>query len=142
MSPLPPILQQSQNENLQPPEITSIPAPDPRLEPVLQPLRLQIQESAPKPPPREQPSTYPSLNLISLIKIYINIRRYPRFSKPGKHKRHPSKFNTVNAVPRATLGQISASKQHSILFPTIYSNYCMLYTCTIIRVKRKQYTTH
>ena len=39
--PLPSILPQSQNENLQPPEITSIPAPDPRVEQISQPPRVK-----------------------------------------------------------------------------------------------------
>ena len=46
--PLPPILPQSQNENLQPPEINSIPALSPMVEPVLQPLRVKIQDTANK----------------------------------------------------------------------------------------------
>ena len=64
---LPPMLPQSQNENLQPPEITSIPAPDPRVEPVSQPPRVQIQDSSPIPPPIDQPYTSPSLYPIPLI---------------------------------------------------------------------------
>ena len=52
MSLLPQMLPQSQNENLQPPEITSIPVPSSRVELVSQPLRVQAQDSAPTPPPR------------------------------------------------------------------------------------------
>ena len=57
--PLPPILPQSQNENFQPPEITIIPAPSPRVEPVSQPLRVKTQQSEPTPPPREHHYTSP-----------------------------------------------------------------------------------
>ena len=60
--PLPPMLPQSQNENLQPPEITSIPPPDPRVEPVSKSPRVKTQESAPTPPPRDQSYTSPSLD--------------------------------------------------------------------------------
>ena len=42
--PLPQMLPQSHNENHQPPEITSIPAPALRVEPILQPTRVQTQE--------------------------------------------------------------------------------------------------
>ena len=120
--PLPLMLPQSQNENLQPPKITSIPTLSPRVEPVMHSPRFQTQESAPTPPPREQPSTSPSLGTYSnaWIKKFQNIRRYPRFSKPGKHKRHPGKLSISYAVTRANLGHISAPKQNSTLFPTLY----------------------
>ena len=49
--PLPPMLPQSQNENIQHQKIISTSAPDLRVEPVLQHPRVQIQESAPTPPP-------------------------------------------------------------------------------------------
>ena len=49
---LPPMLPQSQNENLQPPKITIIPAPYPRVELVLQPPRVQAQDSEPTSTPR------------------------------------------------------------------------------------------
>ena len=65
--PLPPMLPQSQNENLQPPEITSTPAPDPRVKPVSQPPRVKIQVSAPTPPPIYQPYKSPSLDSIQFI---------------------------------------------------------------------------
>ena len=52
MLPLPLMIPQSHNENIQPPEITSIPAPHPRVELVSQPTRVQTQASAPTPPPR------------------------------------------------------------------------------------------
>ena len=62
MSLLPQMLPQSQNENLQPPEITSISPPDPRVEPVSKSPRVKTQESAPTPPPRDQSYTSPSLD--------------------------------------------------------------------------------
>ena len=34
-----------------------------------------------------------------VLKILQIIWRYPRFPKPGKHKRNPSKFNTAYTVP-------------------------------------------
>ena len=52
--PLPPILPQTQSENIQLKNILSIPVPAPRLELVLQPPRVQSHWSAPTPPPREQ----------------------------------------------------------------------------------------
>ena len=95
----------------------------------------------------QQPQGLQFINLPhSLVWIHIqihglkklqNIRRYTRFSKPGKHKRHPGKFNTDYAILRATLGKISAPKKNSTLLPTIFSNYWMISTSTIIRVKRK-----
>ena len=137
--PLPPMLPQSQNENLQHQKIISTPAPATRLEPVSQPPRVQTQYSAPTPPPIDQPSTSPSLDPHSnpWIKISKNIRKHPRFSNPEKDKRHPGKFKTDHSGPHATLGQISAPKQHRTLFPTIYSIYRTLATSTIARVKRK-----
>ena len=57
----------------------------------MQPPKVQTQESAPTPPPRDQPSKSPSLDYIPLIKILQNIRRYPRFSKPENTQAAPQK---------------------------------------------------
>ena len=51
--PLPPMLPKSQNENIQHQKIIITPAPAPRVEPVSQRPRVQTQDSAPTPPPRE-----------------------------------------------------------------------------------------
>ena len=53
--PLPPMLPQTQSENLQLQNIPSIPVPAPRVEPVSQPPRVQTNQSETKPPPRVQP---------------------------------------------------------------------------------------
>ena len=135
--PLPSLLPQIHNENFQPAEITIIPAPAPKVESFfnLQGCKHKSQHSHRL---QEIGLTHILAWIISHDSKHLqNIRSYPRFSKPGKHKRHPSKFNTVYAVPHATLGKKYAPKQHSKLLPTIYSNYHMLYISTISRVKRK-----
>ena len=60
--PLPILLPQTQNKNLQLQNIPIIPVPDPRLEPVLKPPRVQLIQPAPIPPTILQPSTSPSLD--------------------------------------------------------------------------------
>ena len=60
--PLPTMLPQSQNENIQHQNIISTPALYLRVEPVSQPLRVQTQDPVSTPPPIEQPSTFPSVN--------------------------------------------------------------------------------
>ena len=57
--PLSPMLPQSQNQNLLPPKIANTPAPDMRLEPVVQPLRLQTFMKSSTSPPRVKPSKSP-----------------------------------------------------------------------------------
>ena len=133
------MLPQSQNKNIEHQNIISTPAPAPRVEPVSQPLRVQTQQSAPTPPTKYQPSTSPRFKPHSnpWVKIFKNIRKHPRSSKPKKHKRHSGKFNTDYYVPRAKLRKISVPKQHSTLLPTIYSNYSIIIPSTIIRAKRK-----
>ena len=58
--PLPPILPQSQNQNILSPKITSTSAPYPSLEPVVQTLRVKTLTSATTAPPRVNPSTSPT----------------------------------------------------------------------------------
>ena len=79
------MLPQSQNKNIQHQNIISTPSPSPRVEPFLQYLRVQTQESSPPPPPRQQPSTPPILdpNSNPCIKIFKNIKT-PRFIKTRK----------------------------------------------------------
>ena len=60
--PLPPMLPQSQNENIQHQKIISTSAPDLRVEPVFQPMRVLTFGSEHPHPPRYQPSTYLSLD--------------------------------------------------------------------------------
>ena len=135
--PLPSLLPQIHNENLQPAEITSILAPAPKVGSFFN-LQGCKHKSQHLHRLQEISLTHILAWIISHDSKHLqNIRSYPRFSKPGKHKRHPSKFNTVYAVPHATLGGKYAPKQHSNLLPTIYSNYHMLYISTISRVKRK-----
>ena len=87
---------------------------------------------------QEISNTYhPAWILYHLLKKLKNIRRYPRFSKTEKYKRHPDKFNTFYAVPRANLGKNPAPKQHKTLLPTIHSNYHMISKYTTIMGKRK-----
>ena len=59
--PLPPMLPQSQNANIQHQKTISTPAPSLRVQPVLQPMRVQTQDSAPTQPPRYRPSIPPQL---------------------------------------------------------------------------------
>ena len=90
MLPLPPMLPKSQNENFQPPETTSIPEPAPGVEPVLQHPNMQTKKSLPTTSTIKQSSTSPILCPIPLFKNIQNIRRYPRLSKPEKHKHYPA----------------------------------------------------
>ena len=60
--PLPPMLPQTQSGNLQLQNIPSIPVPDPRVEPVFQPMRVQMYQLATTPPTMAHPSTSPSLD--------------------------------------------------------------------------------
>ena len=60
--PLPPLLPQTQSENLQVQNIPSMPVPALMMEPFLQTPRVQIIQSAPTPPPIMQPSTSLSLD--------------------------------------------------------------------------------
>ena len=50
---LPPMLPQTQSENIQLQNIPSIPVPDPRVEPVFQPPRVKMHQSAPTRPTRD-----------------------------------------------------------------------------------------
>ena len=67
----------------------------------------------------------------------LKIRGYLRFSKLSKMKRHHGNFNIDCAVNHTTVVPIAAPKQHITLLKTIYSNYCMHSTSTIIRVRKK-----
>ena len=49
------MLPQSYNQNISPPKITNTPEPDPRVEPVVQPLRVQKLTTAPTLLPRVDP---------------------------------------------------------------------------------------
>ena len=60
--PLQPLLPKTQSENIQLQNIPSIPVLDPRLEPVSQPPRVQLLQTAPTPPSSMKPSTSPSLD--------------------------------------------------------------------------------
>ena len=86
--PLPPMLPQIQNENIQHQKIISTPAPAPRVKLVSQPPRLQTKESVPTLPPIDNPSTLPRLDPHSnpWIKILQNIRKHPRLSNPENYK--------------------------------------------------------
>ena len=123
--------------NLQLQNIPNIPVPSLRVERLLQPTRVQTHQSAPTTPPRLQPSTSPSLDPHPnpWNKKLKTIWSHPILPNPGKHKRHPGKFNTVYSSPCATLEKISVHKQHRILSPTIYSTYNMLSKSTIFREK-------
>ena len=80
------MLPQSQNGNLQPPKSTSIPAPSTRLKYISQPLRVQTQELAPTPPPREQHSKPPRLDPPSntWIKRFKKYKKTPQILKARK----------------------------------------------------------
>ena len=132
--PLPPMLPKSQNKNIQHQEIIITPEPAQRVELVLQPPGLQTQNLAPTPHSRDKPSTSPSLDPHSnpWIKIFKNIRKHPRFSKPENHRRHPEKFNTNYYGTRKTLEK-SAPKHHINFLRIIYSKYPIFTTSTIIR---------
>ena len=74
---LPPMLPQRQNKNILPPEIISPSAPDMRVEPEVQPTRVQTLASLTTLPPRVKPSDSPSLDPHSnpwIIKIAKNKR--------------------------------------------------------------------
>ena len=91
--PLPPMLPQSQNENIQHQKIISTPAPAPRVEPFSQPPRVQTQDPAPTPPPREQPSTPPRLDPHSnlLIKKFAKYKKTLQILKARKTHVAPRK---------------------------------------------------
>ena len=76
---LPPMLPQSRNKNILPPEITIPPEPDKRVEPEVQPTRVQTLASLPTSTKRVKPSTYPSLDPHS----------NPWIKKLAKNKRIP-----------------------------------------------------
>ena len=141
---LPPLQLQTQSENIQLQNIPSIPVPATRVEPVLQPPRVKIIQSAPTPPPRLQPSTSPSFdtNINPWIKNLQNVWSHLSSPKPGKHRRHLCKFYTVYAATRATLEKLSAPKQLSTLSPTISTTYHILSTSTMIRGKSRLFTSY
>ena len=60
--PLPPMLSQSQNQNLLPPNIPKIPVPAPRVDRAVKPLMVQTQKKAPTSSLKLKHSTYPSLD--------------------------------------------------------------------------------
>ena len=67
--PLPPMLPQSQNQNLSPRQITSTPAPDTRVEPFVQPTRVKNY--------RQHPHQIQGLSLKNpLAWIHIQIHGY------------------------------------------------------------------
>ena len=90
--PLPPMLPQNQNENLQPPKITSITAPFPRVKPVLLPPRVQTQKSAPTRPPRQQPSKSPRF-----VSIYKKIGQI--FKTRKTKKGNPESSTPITLFP-------------------------------------------
>ena len=109
------MLPHSLNVNIQHRNIISTPSPDPRVEPVFQPLRVQTQESETTPPPIENPSSPPSLDPHSnpsnkRLKKYketpqILKARYPQ-EAPRKvhHQLHRSPRNVgTNLRTQATL---------------------------------------
>ena len=57
--PLPPMLPQSQNQNILPLKITNTPSPAPKAEPVVQPTRLQKLTTTLTSPMSEKPPTSP-----------------------------------------------------------------------------------
>ena len=61
--PLPPLLTQTQSENIKLQNIPSIPVPAPRVESILQPPRVKIFKSAPTRPPILHHYTSPSLDI-------------------------------------------------------------------------------
>ena len=84
-----PMLPQNRNENLRSPEITSIPAPDMRVEPVVQPTMFQTQQSAPTSPPIYQPYISPSLDPIPLTKKITKYKKIPHILKTRKTQAAP-----------------------------------------------------
>ena len=100
------MLPQSQNENLQPPKIISMTEPDPRVEPVFQPLRVQTQESATTPPPRYQPYTSPSLDTHSNLqtKTFTKYKKIPQILKTRKTQAAPRQVQHQLSRPPRNFG--------------------------------------
>ena len=80
------MLPQIQNKTLQPPKITSIPAPVPRVELVSQPPRGETQDSEPTPTPRDQPSAFTILDQHSnlWITFFTKYKKIPQILKTRK----------------------------------------------------------
>ena len=112
--PLLPLLPQTQNETYQDQNTLSIPVAAPRVEPVLQPLTLQLLQTAPLP--------------LHGLKHLQNIWSHLRSPKKEKHSRHPSKFNPDYAAPHVTSGKhlhlISTAPCHqpSLQLSTCFTN--------------------
>ena len=89
--PLPPLLPQTQSENIQLQNIPNIPVPAPRVEPFSQPTRVQILQSEPTPPPRLQPYTPPRLDPDpnQWIKKFTKYLKSPQIPKTRKTQAAP-----------------------------------------------------
>ena len=69
-------------------------------------------------------------------------KKIPQILRTKKLKRHHVKFNIYYVIIRVTLEQIFAPNQCIPLLTTIYLNYHMPSTSTIIRVRGKLYTPY
>ena len=89
--PLPPLLTQTQNENFQLQNIPRIPVPDPRVELVSQPTRVQLLQPAPTPPPGLQTSPPPSLDPYPnpWIKKFTTYLKSPQITESSKTQTAP-----------------------------------------------------
>ena len=89
--PLSLLLPQTQSEYLQLQNIPSIPLQSPIVEPVSQPLRVQILQLAPTSPPRLQPSTSPRLypDPNPWIKKVTKDLKSPQITKASKTQASP-----------------------------------------------------
>ena len=87
------MLPEIQNKSLLPPKTTSTPKPAPRVEPVAQILKEQVQEPETATPPRVQPSTYHILDPHTnpWIKKFKKIKEIPQIIRTKQNQAAPQK---------------------------------------------------
>ena len=90
---MPTILPQSQNKNLLPSNITNTSSPTPRVEPVVQPPRVQTLMTSPTSPPNVKPSTPPRSDQHSNPRIEKpKIKKIPQILPTKQNQAAPQKF--------------------------------------------------
>ena len=122
--PLPPMLPQTQSENLQLKNIPRITVPALRVEPVSQPPRVQTHQSTPTPPQRVQQATSHRLDQDPnpRIKKFTKYLKTPQIPYSRKTQEAPRQVHHRLRRSLCNFRKNSAFKQHRTLFPTIYSN--------------------
>ena len=136
--PLPPMLLQNQNQNIFLPRITNKSAPSPRVELIVQPLRMKTLTTAPKLTPRLKPSISPISDPRS--NPWIEKSKIKKISQiiPTKQKQAATRQvqHQLRIYPRNGGTNLRTQAEHNLV-ANHFSNYLMPSTSIIRRVRKK-----